>query len=284
MILERARAKVNLTLRVLGRRTDGYHEIDSLIAFAGDAFDLLSLDPGAPTGVTVSGPFAGHIVGENIVATALRRLAEMAPELTLGAVQIDKRLPVAAGIGGGSANAGALLRALAATNLDNAADIDWLELAASLGADVPVCFVGQPCRVTGLGERLEPLPRLPSLNAVLVNSLAKVPADKTARVFRQLTAPAMSESIPVTPAPGLENSEALLKTMSEIGNDLEPPARRAFPEIADVLDTLHATNGCRFAAMSGAGPTCFGSFDDHQEAAANIASRHPDWWVQPSRI
>ena len=137
MIQERARAKVNLTLRVLGRRPDGYHEIDSLIAFADDAFDLVTLDPGKPVGVSLSGPFATRIPGENIAATALRRLAEAEPRLQLGAVHIEKRLPVAAGIGGGSANAAAVMRAVASANPDLVGNIDWIALPPVLAPTCP---------------------------------------------------------------------------------------------------------------------------------------------------
>ncbi|KUO66262.1 MAG: hypothetical protein APF80_08915 [Alphaproteobacteria bacterium BRH_c36] len=284
MIREPARAKVNLTLRILGRRPDGYHEIDSLIAFAENAYDTVTLDPGSPVGVTVNGPFSDSIVGDNIAAMTLRRLAEIEPRLRLGAIHIEKRLPIAAGIGGGSANAGALLRAVAVANPDHSGSVDWLAIAASLGADVPVCFSHVACRVTGLGEILEPLPQLPSLAAVLVNSLDVVPADKTAQVFRLLEAAPLPASIPRTPPTVPANNRALVEMMSQVGNDLEPAARKAFPVIARVLDALRDTEGCRFAAMSGAGPTCFGVFEDCDDAAASLASRHPGWWIKPTRL
>ncbi|MBU1210237.1 MAG: 4-(cytidine 5'-diphospho)-2-C-methyl-D-erythritol kinase [Alphaproteobacteria bacterium] len=284
MIHERARAKVNLTLRVLGRRPDGYHEIDSLIAFADDAFDTVTLDPGRPVGVTVSGPFADRIVGDNIVAMTLRRLAETEPRLQLGAVHIEKRLPVAAGIGGGSADAGAVLRAVASANPDHSGRIDWLAIAASLGADVPVCFTNVACRATGLGEILGPLPQLPTLSAVLVNSLDDVPADKTAQVFRLLAAGPLPASPAQAPHAVPADDRALVEMLSQVGNDLEPAARTAFPVIAKVLDALREIEGCRFAAMSGAGPTCFGLFEDCGHAAGALASRHPAWWIAPTRL
>ncbi len=284
MFRERARAKVNLTLRVLGRRPDNYHEIDSLISFAENAFDVVTLDPGKSPVITTSGPFANAIQGTNIVASAFQQLEEVAPQLRLGAVHIDKRLPVAAGIGGGSADAGALLRAVAAANPDIAGDIDWMAIAARLGADVPVCFANVSCRVTGIGERLEFLPQLAPLNAVLVNSLDTVPANKTAQIFGLLSAGSLSATDPSRAIPPPANLQELTTVMSEIGNDLEPTALNTFPPIANVLDALRATEGCQYAAMSGAGPTCFGLFDNSENTAATLAQVHPNWWIKATQL
>src|SRR5690606_13758578 len=150
VLTETARAKVNLTLEVLGRRTDGFHELESLVAFAAIG-DEVTLRVGAPLGVTVSGPNASAIDGENIAARALAVLVEAAPALVLGGVHIEKRLPVAAGIGGGSADAAAVLRAVARANPELAAAIDWHALAASLGADVPVCLASTAQFMWGIG-------------------------------------------------------------------------------------------------------------------------------------
>lgn len=284
MIRKVARAKVNLTLRVLGRRPDGYHEIDSLIAFAEDACDILTFEPGTPIGVTASGPFAAAIQGENILVTALERLSGIAPELRLGGVHVEKQLPVAAGIGGGSADAGALLRAVAAANPDASEDIDWMAIAAALGADVPVCLANRPCSVTGLGERLEPLDEVPPLEAVLVNTLDDVPPDKTAQVFRLFPARPPTATGSGQPLSVPRHRHGLIAEISKVGNDLEPAALQAFPAIADVLSALRATEGCLYAAMSGAGPTCFGIFEDAGKAATNLAADRPGWWIRSTRL
>ena len=182
-ITEIARAKINLTLKVRGRRPDGYHELESLIAFATDLGDVVRLVPGEETGCSVRGPFAGAIEGENLIETALMRLAERAPGLTLGEVTLEKCLPVAAGIGGGSADAAALLRVVRFANGTLSAGVDWAGIAASLGADVPVCFLNRPAFVMGVGETLEAVADLPRLHAVLANPLTPVPLAKTRKVF-----------------------------------------------------------------------------------------------------
>jgi 4-diphosphocytidyl-2-C-methyl-D-erythritol kinase len=200
MITELARAKVNLTLEVLGRRPDGYHELASLVAFA-EIGDLITLDPDVPLkigdaadAVTISGPFATSLVGENLIITTLQRLAAVAPGLQIGPIHLAKHLPVAAGIGGGSADAAAMLRAVrhATAGQPQATAVPWAAIAASLGADVPVCVASRACWMTGTGGALTALPGLPTLDVVLVNSLGPVPADKTAQVFRALNAPALA--------------------------------------------------------------------------------------------
>ncbi len=284
MITERARAKVNLTLKILGRRADGYHQLESLVAFADGAHDIITLDLTQPSGLKVSGPFAPAIVGDNIVQIAIDRLRTAEPDLNLGFVHIEKNLPVAAGIGGGSANAGALLRAIKRANPEIATTIDWLDIAKSLGADVPVCFQNQTTWMTGLGDELTPVFGLPKLPALLVNPLAPVPTDKTAQVFRRLAAPPLSHATKtIAPAHQIEASR-LLSFLEEYGNDLEAAASDVVPEIATVLTALRASPGCRYAALSGAGPTCFGIFEDADQAAAVIRSAHPDWWTRPTTL
>ena len=193
VVIETAPAKINLTFEVRGRRADGYHELLSLVAFA-DVADVVSLDTEGVMGVAVSGPFAAEIVGPNLLDRTLALLQERAPELVLGAVHLEKRLPVAAGIGGGSADAAALLRAVAKVNLKQRDSVDWSALAVRLGADVAVCLGCRAAWMSGAGGGVEPLAaRLPTLDAVLVNPRAHVPADKTAQVFRKLGAPALSD-------------------------------------------------------------------------------------------
>lgn len=282
-IVEIARPKINLTLRILGRRGDGYHALASLVAFADGAIvDRITLDVARPSGVTVTGPFAGGIAGANLVQTTLDLVAEADRQARLGHVTLEKHLPVAAGIGGGSADAGALLRALQRANLMRSATIDWRAIALRLGADVPVCLVNRPAWMTGIGEGIralnEPLPRL---DAVLVNPRVAVPYDKTARVFRALGATAMEKNADAHPPPPAISTADALIALIDGGNDLEAAALSVVPAIADVLAALRRTPGCRVAAMSGAGPTCFGIFNDVHAAAATLAARHPKWWIAP---
>jgi 4-diphosphocytidyl-2-C-methyl-D-erythritol kinase len=284
----KARAKINLTLTVLGRRPDGYHALLSLVAFA-DAADLVTLEPGAATGLTVTGPFAGAIAGPNLIETAFQLVSEQAPDLSIGHVTLEKHLPVASGIGGGSADAAAVLRAIRTAHPRPGA-IDWTNIARRLGADVPVCLADRAVWMSGIGDELHDLASpLPQLNAVLVNPRAAVPADKTARVFRALGAPAISSTTNGGDSirPAIPSRAELLALMHRTGNDLEAPATAVVPEIEDVLTALEACPGVEIARLSGAGPTCFAVFADAQsaEAAATLlTSAHPAWWIVPAII
>jgi 4-diphosphocytidyl-2-C-methyl-D-erythritol kinase len=313
MITECAPAKVNLTLEVHGRRADGYHELASLVAFA-DIGDLITLDPGKPLGLTVAGPFASALVGDNLIHKALRRLAEVAPELELGCIHLEKRLPVAAGIGGGSADAAAVLRAVRRANeargprvpgrdtrLTRLDAVPWAAIAASLGADVPVCFASRTCWITGTGTELARLEKLPPLHAVLVNDLGVVQRDKTARVFRALNASLVPGHHRDTVPRQLNHCEAdqLIAFMSARGNGLAKATEEVLPGVTAVLAALRGEDVAAgtvtaaphippaIAAMSGAGPTCFGIYASQAEAqaaAANLSQRHPRWWVKPTLI
>ena len=288
MFRELARAKVNLTLAVRGRRADGYHDIVSLVAFAGVA-DRITLHPGPDCRVSATGPFAVAIEGANLLERTLDLLREVKPELRLGAVELEKALPVAAGLGGGSADAAALLRAVRRANPEPAPAINWHGLAARLGADVPVCLAGVPAVIHGTGQSVEPLagsPPLPPLCCVLVNPRVALP---TARVFAAFAANppspapnrARCEGRNVNPAYVLDR-EALLVHMRACGNDLERAATSLLPAIAEVKAALTAEAGCRLAAMSGSGPTCFGIFTDQEaatRAAQAIARAHAGWWI-----
>lgn len=281
-VRELAPAKINLTLEVAGRRDDGFHEIASLVAFA-DAGDRVTLEPGAPPGVSVSGPFAGSLAGLNILDRALLLLQERAPRLALGAVHLEKRLPVAAGIGGGSADAGALLRAVRRANGAASDGVDWLGIARALGADVPACFASRSLWMTGTGEALSDMAGgLPPLFAVLVNPLAEVPHDKTARVFAALAAKRIPPGYAPPEAPRLSDHASVLGFLRARGNDLACAAERVVPETGAVLAALGALPSCAYAAVSGAGPTCFGIFPDATAADAAreaIGTKHPDWWA-----
>lgn len=285
-IVEFARAKVNLTLRVRGRRADGYHDLESLIVFAADAADHVRLETGAPVGVLVTGPYAAAIGGTNLVATALDRLAAAEPRLALGAVHLEKRLPVAAGIGGGSADAAALLRAVRHANPELAEHVDWYGIAGSLGADVPVCFNNEAAFVWGVGEHMQPLACLPRLEGVLVNPRSPVPADKTAQVFARLGAPAAGAQAAPPPTPGpFADAGALVAYVRAQGNDLAAAAAQVVPEINAVHAALGAARDCLTVGLSGAGPTCVGIFatrDQAAEAAATLQRSEPKWWVAQS--
>ena len=275
-----APAKVNLTLDVVGRRTDGYHALRSLVAFAQTAADLVVLDVSRPVGSAVTGPFAATLSGKNLIDVTLAKLAAADPDLQLGHVTLTKNLPVAAGIGGGSADAAAVLRAVRRANHERSQSVNWHALAVSLGADVPVCLAAHVAWMTGIGDVVTPLTGVPALAAVLVNPLSPMPDDKTAQVFRALaTSPAAADAS-VAPPPPFATRNDLLAYMRAHGNGLEAAACRVAPIIADVKRALIATHGCHYAAVSGGGPTCFAIFDDPDTAAAIIQWRHPDWWVQ----
>ncbi len=278
-VTELARAKVNLTLRVLGRRLDGYHELQSLVAFA-DIGDEVTLHVGARRGVTASGPYASAIDGENIAVRALRRLAETAPALALGSVHIEKRLPVAAGIGGGSADAAAVLRAVRRANPGLASEVDWLAVAASLGADVPVCLANTAHLMWGIGREMASVPSLPALPAVLVNPGAPL---ATAAVFGALGAPPAPETIRPPDVPGpFPDMRSVAAYLLASGNDLEPVAGELCPAIGAVLAALSAEPGAVVARMSGSGATCFGLFETPaaaEAAARRLSALNPAWWA-----
>ncbi|WP_019904898.1 4-(cytidine 5'-diphospho)-2-C-methyl-D-erythritol kinase [Methylobacterium sp. 77] len=285
VLVTRAPAKINLTLHVLGRRTgDGYHELESLVAFTGSG-DGLSLRPGDDLALDVSGPTAGPAgpLDDNLVIRAARGLARAVPGLRLGAFHLVKRLPVAAGIGGGSSDAAAALRLLARLNdlpLDHPAVI---EAARATGADVPVCLDPRGRMMRGAGEDVGPALNFAALPAVLINPGVPV---STAPVFKALGL-AVGErhagaDHPVL-APGL-CLDAILAAVTPARNDLEAPALTVAPIIAETLAELRDRPGCRLARMSGSGATVFGLFANRRDAvraAAHIGSRRPSWWVRP---
>jgi 4-diphosphocytidyl-2-C-methyl-D-erythritol kinase len=286
LLTESARAKVNLTLRVLGRRADGYHDIESLVAFA-DCADTLTLEPGRELGLSVTGPRAAECgeAGDNLVLRVARLLGEQVPRLALGHFTLDKHLPVAAGIGGGSADAAAALRLLAKANGLSVDDPRLGETARLTGADVPVCLPSRPCTMTGVGENLAML-NLPPLPCVLVNPRVAV---ATADVFAALglrkgeLLAGIGDVVLARAWPSDDTSfDAWLAAITSRANDLEPPALKVAPVIGEVLAALRATEGARLARMSGSGATCFALFEtigDAGLAAGVLVRAHPDWWV-----
>lgn len=286
-IRELAPAKINLTLRIAGRRADGFHLVESLVAFA-DVGDAVTLDVGGAPGIEAIGPMADAIVGPNILARTLALLEEHAPDLKTGSVRLEKHLPVAAGVGGGSADAGALLRAVRRANASAAAGVDWHRLARALGADVPVCLEARPLWMTGIGEGLAEIAGgLARLHAVIVNPMVDVPVDKTARVFRALSAAPASDCYRAPAAPSVADRGALLTFMRAQGNALTDAAQTIVPEIGAVLSALRALPDVDYAALSGAGPTCFGIFPTRaaaETARTRLAAAHPAWWAVAAAI
>jgi 4-diphosphocytidyl-2-C-methyl-D-erythritol kinase len=283
-IAERARAKINLTLRVLGRRADGYHLLESLIVFAGVG-DVVTFEPGVPAAVEMSGPYADAIAGSNLVETALAALAAADPILTLGRVSVDKQLPIAAGIGGGSADAAAVLRAVRRINPANG--VDWEKLAAALGADVSVCLADRSSRVWGVGEHVEPVEGLPRLDAVLVCPQSAAPFGKTKSVFGRLAVGKAKTAKPPEPLPPLSDARALVDYMRGVGNDLRTPAHAGLPDSAEAEAALSAEAECLYVSLSGAGPTSYGIFPDARSAAAaadGLRARHPQWWIAATTL
>ena len=282
ILVEFAPAKVNLTLAVLGRRADGYHLLDSLVVFAGIA-DRLTLAPGQTLSLKVRGETADRAgpLDDNLVLKAARALAAEAPDLTLGRFTLEKRLPVAAGLGGGSSDAAAALRLIARANRLKRSNPEIAKVAPKVGADVPVCIDPRPRRMRGIGEVLSAPLKMPKIAAVMVNPGVAVPTrDVFARLGFRAGGPVRrafaSRALPL----GFDDFVAY---MSKHGNDLESPAIEIQPVIARVLAGLRETKGCLLARMSGSGATCFGVFTSPRTAAAaarSLAAAHPQWWVK----
>jgi 4-diphosphocytidyl-2-C-methyl-D-erythritol kinase len=260
-----APAKVNLTLHVTGQRADGYHLLDSLVVFA-DVGDRLLVKLGEPA-LTVSGPMAQGVPtdGRNLVLKAAA-LMQTPAQITL-----EKHLPAAAGIGGGSSDAAAVLRALQRLTGRNA------PLAGlALGADVPVCMQNGATIMRGIGEVLEPAPDLPDLHAVLVNPGVEVP---TGAVFDGL---ARKDNPPMEPR---HTAEDFMAWLGRQRNDLEPPACAVQPVIQTVLDVISQTEACQLARMSGSGATCFGLYPTAKAAQSAAKTLHGrGWWVQAANL
>jgi 4-diphosphocytidyl-2-C-methyl-D-erythritol kinase len=285
-LTEDGRAKVNLTLRVIGRRVDGYHDLESVVAFA-DCADRLTLTPGTELDLTTTGPLAGQCgeAADNLVLKAARLLAERVPNLKTGNFTLDKILPVAAGIGGGSADAAAALRLLARLNDLELDDKRLLEVALLTGADVPVCLASRACDMTGVGETLLAL-SLPKMPCVMVNP--RIPV-ATKDVFKALGLRNGELRVGATdvfrgtawPEDGA-SLEDWVEVLSSSANDLEAPAARIQPVIGEVLAALNASNGAWLARMSGSGATCFAIYEntaEAQRAAQKLQLDHPGWWV-----
>lgn len=288
-LFEFAPAKVNLTLEVLGRRADGYHEIRSLVAFARDVGDDLRLHFDGQRPIEVAGPNADAIGDRNLVEDALRLFAVAAStDNPAVSIELEKRLPVSGGVGGGSADAGAALRLLRRAFPDIAGRIDWMDIARRLGADVPVCFRNEAAMMTGTGDKIAPIALPGSLAAVLVNPDIAVPADKTRRVFQTLSAPPLTNVATESTAPIFQSAAALQDYVIARANALEAFAISVIgATISEVLASLRDSEGCRVARLSGAGPTCFGLYDTSnaaRAAAEAISAHRPGWWVRTAEL
>lgn len=270
-----APAKINLTLHVTGQRSDGYHLLDSLVVFAGVGDDLRA-EASDALSLAVTGPMAAGVPTDasNLVLKA-GHLFNPAPPVR---VTLTKRLPAAAGIGGGSSDAAACLRVLSRMT---GQEVPGREALLSLGADVPVCLKACPTRMVGIGEILTDVPRLPPLWMVLVNPGVAVP---TPPVFRGL---ARKDNPPMPGIPRFEGAPEAITWIAAQRNDLERPAQEMAPVIGTVLRRLAAASGCGLARMSGSGATCFGLFaqeDAATQAAAAIAVEMPDWWCATAAV
>ncbi|WP_336080117.1 4-(cytidine 5'-diphospho)-2-C-methyl-D-erythritol kinase [Thalassospira sp. CH_XMU1448-2] len=286
---EQAPAKINLFLHITGKRDDGYHLLESLVCFTavGDVLSGECRDDGA-INLTITGPMSASLALEetknNLVVRAARLLQEESGT-SLGAdLVLDKRLPVASGIGGGSADAASALRLLCdmwQLDLDQNA---LSRIALSLGADVPVCLHGRTCLMSGIGEKLTDLPELPPVAMLLINPGKAV---STPAIFKAREDEAFSVSGLWDVQREFASGAALADALSECGNDLTLAATSILPEICDVLNALAREEGCLLARMSGSGATCFGIYDTRdqaEKAAIAIAAQHPDWWISPTEI
>jgi 4-diphosphocytidyl-2-C-methyl-D-erythritol kinase len=279
------RAKLNLTLEVLGRRADGYHELRSLVAFA-SLGDEIALEPGSALALDAEGPFARDLTGDNLVIGAAEAASVSAPGVKLGRFRLVKQLPVAAGLGGGSTDAAAALRLIASANRGALSEAAIAAIAARLGSDVTACLASRPALMTRRGERVEPVRGFPACGVLLANPGVQLSA---AAVYAELRA----DDLPAPPL-GEEGTpdfhgdlEQLLNYALPRLNDLETPATRLVPEIREVLAALLALAGPRLVRLSGSGPTCFALFATEAEATragARLAAEFPDWWVAASSL
>jgi 4-diphosphocytidyl-2-C-methyl-D-erythritol kinase len=284
-----APAKVNLFLHVGALAPDGYHPLSSLMVFA-DVGDVLTLEPAAETAFVVEGAFASALAGEdpagNLAWRAgqalLARAGASPPPFRL---RLDKRLPVAAGLGGGSSDAGAALKLVRDAFAPQVDDALLEAIALELGADGPACLHARSVLAEGRGERLSPPPRLPPLPAVLVNPGV---ACSTGAVYRAYDrAPVADGARPPPLAEGFGDPTALIAALAQTRNDLEPPALTVAPAIADVLAELRAAPQAGLARLSGSGATCFALCADDRaarELAEVLQAKRPQWWVRACRL
>ena len=290
-------AKLNLTLEVLGRRDDGFHELRSLVAFAGvgDTLEFVSdrargpklvsnhpspQDRAGAFALDIEGPFSHALEGANLILDAAHAARDRFPVLHPGTFRLVKTLPVAAGLGGGSADAAAALRLLMRASEGDISADDIAALAPALGSDVAVCLRSAPAMMTGRGEIVTPVTGFPQCGVVLVNPGVEL---ATGAVYGALGAEPLKAPPHAAPPPEFGGSfEALIAYAADRTNDLEPPALTLAPEIGTVLSQLNELTGARLVRLSGSGATCFAVFATPREAlraAILLAEQEPDWWI-----
>lgn len=287
LLRTRAPAKINLTLHVVRRRHDGFHDLESLVAFAGVA-DILELDPDRPLGLDVEGPTAAAAgtLGENLVLKATRALLAEVPDLRTGAFRLIKRLPVGAGIGGGSSDAAAGLRLLAKLNGLSLDDPRVRAAARATGSDVPVCVEPRARMMRGTGDRLDHAAARRTLSAVLVNPGIHL---ETASVFSRMGLGRGQETA-LMRHPDIDRTldhDAFLVALNAARNDMQPAAEELADIIAPLVAALAGLPGSKLARMSGSGSTCFALFEHRRAAraaAAAMRARHPDWWIRATPL
>ena len=278
-----APAKINLTLHVCGQRADGYHLLESLVVFA-DIGDQITATAADELVMEITGPFGNTLADEpdNLVLRAARLLRDFTGRKDGAHILLEKNLPAASGIGGGSSDAAATLRACGELWATDPFQIPGTRLAAELGADVPVCFYRRPAFMSGIGETLDPAPQLPTVWLVLVNSGHPLATKDVFAALQGFSNP-MARSV----FKNLTDAAGLAAVLRDHQNTLTVPATKLAPSIASTLAALENSPDCLLARLSGSGPTCFGVFAGEHAArtsAALIASREPEWWVVPARV
>ena len=277
-VTEFAPAKINLALHVIGQRHDGFHLLDSLVAFASIG-DMLQAEVADAVSLALEGPFGADISpdADNLVLRAARAVE---PDCAMAFI-LQKNLPPASGIGGGSADAAAAIRAVGRLKRRQKPDVtgrdENLALYAALGADVPVCVLSQPARMRGIGEQVSVLPSFPGASVVLINPRVEVPTPAVFRALQTKDNPPLPETLPDWPDP-----LALADWLMHQRNDLQTPALGIAPVIGRVLNDLAVQPGVLLARMSGSGATCFGLFADAAsatEAVRRLGADRPQWWV-----
>jgi 4-diphosphocytidyl-2-C-methyl-D-erythritol kinase len=279
-----APAKINLYLHVGGKRADGYHALESLVCFA-ETGDVLEFEIADRLTFAINGPFAEGLSSgnDNLILRAAAALAAYAGPASGAAIILTKNLPLASGIGGGSADAAAALRGLVKLWDIGIGDAALNEIALSLGSDVPVCVKSVPAIMTGRGEGLRAIGALPAMAMLLVNPRVGV---STGEVFRRLGRTQADVLPPAPPLPAPITTDMLLAHLAATRNDMEAPAIEIAPVIGEVLSVLRRS-GALLARMSGSGATCFALYDSDaaaEKAAQAVRTSHPQWWVQPTRI
>jgi 4-diphosphocytidyl-2-C-methyl-D-erythritol kinase len=291
VVSENARAKINLSLHVQRRREDGFHLIESLVAFARIA-DRLDVEPAAQFETTVTGPFAEALADcpaeENLVVQAGHGLSHGIGGVPPGAlIMLEKNLPVGAGIGGGSADAAACIRALLRLNKVKASDVALAQIASGVGSDVNVCLASEPAFITGVGNVVEPAPRLPDIPVVLVNPGLQLATPDVYEAVGLAPGEDFAAETPPRPDGAMRSVTAVVDYLNATRNDLQQPATGLAPAIADIAVALASKPGCLLARMSGSGPTCFGIFGtaaEAHDAAQWISDERPDWWVRATSL